>query len=361
MFGLVPFISLCLLFLLVFGISASVDTTLFKTRIRATKGILVGLGCQFLLLPLLGFASVRLFKLPVVFGIPLIATTCSPGGAYSNWWCSVFNADLALSVAMTACSTVVSLFCMPLNLFLYVRASYGAELKMDWGKLITSLLVAFVAILSGLILGYSLPNLRGKFNAAGNVAGVALIVFGALTSSRDDPLWDKDAVFYCAVSLPCLAGIFAAFAMSWFCGLDAPQRVAVTVETSYQNTGIALTMALATFPKKDQSAAAGVPLFYGLVEVVILPLFLMAAWRLNQTYAPKTERFLRVVTCSYQPQSPTGSHGRPTDGLVPESSVWGTAPHDAEAGLREKRPNVSSSGYPLDLVFDESNGKVFSV
>ena len=59
-------------------------------------------------------------------GITLIATTCSPGGAYSNWWCSLFNADLALSIAMTAVSTFVSVGFLPLNILIYVSAAYGS-------------------------------------------------------------------------------------------------------------------------------------------------------------------------------------------------------------------------------------------
>ena len=59
-------------------------------------GILIGLVCQFVLLPLMGFTSIRLFyRGDPVHGIPLLVTVCSPGGSYSNWWCSLFNSDLA--------------------------------------------------------------------------------------------------------------------------------------------------------------------------------------------------------------------------------------------------------------------------
>jgi len=310
--NLVAIASLCLLFVLVGGISASVDTTLFKNRFKATKGILVGLFCQFVLLPFLGFCTVRGFDLSDVLGITLIATTCSPGGAYSNWWCSLFNADLALSVAMTTCSTIMSVIFMPLNLFLYVRAAYGASLTLEWWKLLVSLGTALAAICAGLALSYMLPFWRNRFNMVGNLAGLALIIFGALTSSRDDPIWDKEPGFYAAVSLPCVTGLLSAFALSWCCGLEAPQRVAVTVETSYQNTGIAITMAMSSFPPDQQSTAAGVPIFYGLVGVLVLPVFLLISWRLGMTYAPVSDGIFRVILQSYQPQSPTGaSTGRP--------------------------------------------------
>ena len=49
---------------------------------------------------------------------------CGAGGSYSNLWCSLFNADLALSVAMTTVSTIMSLVMLPLNLLIYINLTY---------------------------------------------------------------------------------------------------------------------------------------------------------------------------------------------------------------------------------------------
>ena len=51
---------------------------------------------KFVVLPLLGFILVNVLALPHDIGIILLVTTSSPGGSYSNWWCSMMNADLAL-------------------------------------------------------------------------------------------------------------------------------------------------------------------------------------------------------------------------------------------------------------------------
>lgn len=97
-----------LLGILVFGFSASVDFESFKDKLQRKNGILIGLACQFFLLPFVGFCVVKLFSLREVYGIPLLLVVSSPGGSYSNWWCSLFNADLALSIAMTTASTIIS-------------------------------------------------------------------------------------------------------------------------------------------------------------------------------------------------------------------------------------------------------------
>lgn len=299
---LIRIVSITLLFFLIAGISAGVDVAVFKTRFTASKrGIAVGLVSQFVLMPFAGFLSATIFSLDPIFGITLLATTCSPGGAFSNLWCSLFNADLALSVAMTACSTLFSMLCMPLNLFLYVRSLYGKSVPLDWFALANTLVVALTAIVTGLAASAKRPDWRCGFNMAGNVAGGLLMVLGALTSSRKDPLWDKDVTFYLSVSLPCVIGLAVAFLGARAARLSGPQCVAVSVESCYQNTGVALSLALATFDKEDQSQAAGVPLYYGVVEVVVLALFLVVAWKAGLTYAPASERLCTVLVQNFQP------------------------------------------------------------
>jgi len=74
-----------LLFALVFGMSATVDTTSMQNQIRNRKAIGLGLFCQFVLLPLLGFLAVKILDLEPALGITLLVVVSSPGGSYSNW------------------------------------------------------------------------------------------------------------------------------------------------------------------------------------------------------------------------------------------------------------------------------------
>ena len=122
---LIPVIGNVLLGLLVFGLTASVELEAFREKLRDRKAILVGLVCQFILLPFCGFLTVIAFRLKEVYGITLLIVTSSPGGSYSNLWCSLFNADLALSVAMTTASTIVAAVMLPVNLLIYISAAYN--------------------------------------------------------------------------------------------------------------------------------------------------------------------------------------------------------------------------------------------
>jgi predicted Na+-dependent transporter len=92
------------LFFLIYGLSATVETkSLTRHFLHNKKAILTGMGVQFIIMPLSGYLAVLTaipHGLTEAMGITLLVLTASPGGSYSNWWCSLFNADLALSVAV---------------------------------------------------------------------------------------------------------------------------------------------------------------------------------------------------------------------------------------------------------------------
>ena len=82
-----PIVGNVFLFFLIFGMSATVNISSFKSKTRNWRAISTGLLLQFIVLPFLGFAVVKVAKFDYVMGITLLIITSSPGGAYSNWFC----------------------------------------------------------------------------------------------------------------------------------------------------------------------------------------------------------------------------------------------------------------------------------
>lgn len=74
-----------LLFCLVFGMSATVDTGHVRKQLRNRNALLTGISLQFVILPFLGFVIVNLLKMDAPMGVALLVVTSSPGGSYSNW------------------------------------------------------------------------------------------------------------------------------------------------------------------------------------------------------------------------------------------------------------------------------------
>lgn len=151
-FDFIAVLGSTLLFFLVFGMSATVDIGCLMAQVKNQKAIMAALFLQFVVLPFLGFAVVKSLSMSPAMGITLLVVTSSPGGSYSNWWCSMFNADLALSVTLTAVSTLLSTVMLPVNLLLYSKLSYDADViqGLDWYSIFTSLTIVLAAIALGL-------------------------------------------------------------------------------------------------------------------------------------------------------------------------------------------------------------------
>lgn len=327
----------------------------FKQRFDRPVGILIGLVCQFVLLPLAGFASIRFFYPDdPVHGIPLLVTVCSPGGSYSNWWCSLFNSDLPLSMAMTTASSLLAIATLPINLLIYLKLAYPSEedaVAVDWAGLFTSLAVVVVGIVSGLLVGSRRPHWRASLGRLGNLAGVSLVLIGFFFSSNSSsPIWARDADFYLGVAVPCVFGLAVSLGFAFACGLPKPQCLSVTIETCYQNTAIPLAVILSSFSNYDENlcasvgavpldrydvgggagggasagaggasagsgvargaterpcdvvgSAAGVPTFYQVVQILALGIVCFGGWKAGWTYAPPHHALFRILTKNYQP------------------------------------------------------------
>lgn len=73
------------LFLLVFGMSATVDLDCMLKQLRNSRALCMGVFLQFIVLPFLGFVTVKMLALDNAMGLTLLVVTSSPGGSYSNW------------------------------------------------------------------------------------------------------------------------------------------------------------------------------------------------------------------------------------------------------------------------------------
>ncbi len=305
-----------LVFFLVFGLAGSVDFDHFKERFKS-KGVYIGLACQFVLMPLIGFATVAVFNdiLDPLYAISLIIICASPGGSYSNWWCNLINADLALSVAMTTVSTIVSCGVLPLNIYLYVEKGYkalnegNAEVLdlLPYEVLAYTLANVIAAVILGLVFGYKFPQYMKPFNLFGTAAGFLSILLGIVASgdSCASPFGQPFLVYF-AILIPVILGLFSAMGLATLAGLPKPQRVAVSIETAYQNTGIALAVTLSL--GSEGRAAAIVPLVYGGYEAVCFGAYAVFAWYIGWTLSPKDESFWVIIYKSYQDQIDTHHH-----------------------------------------------------
>jgi len=306
----IAILSNLLLFLLIGGMAGSCDAKMLRKRFKHFRGIGAGLLSQFVILPILGFTALTVFPQEPAVAVTLLVVTSSPGGGFSGWWCFLCNADLALSVAMTTASTLVSLFALPLNLFLYITLLYGRTVGIDFVQLLISVVVVVLAVPAGSALGAYFPAQRKYVSLLGQAAGVLLMAVGALANSTSsDPLWENPFSWFACMMSPVGGGLISAILLARLARLTDPEAVAVAIECCYQNTGLALTIALSAVAPENRGKASAVPIVYGMAEMALIPVFALAAWKLGWTYAPPQENICVCMVGNYQPEAsgPDGS------------------------------------------------------
>jgi len=181
---------------------------------------------------------------------------------------SLFNADLALSVSMTAMSTILSSIALPGNLLLYAKFAYQGDgdlvANLQWNALFVAMTIVIAGISTGIFCSAWIRSRKFNrlANRLGNVAGLCLIVFSAtltnMGSSSDTRIYARHWTFYVAVAAPCLFGLILATVLASLFQLKPPERITIGIECCYQNVGIATSLALTMFEGDALHEAMGV-------------------------------------------------------------------------------------------------------
>jgi predicted Na+-dependent transporter len=293
-------VSNILLFVLIFGLSATVDSKSLRKQLTNKFALCCGVTMQYVFMPILGCISVCIFSklgMTTSIAITLMVVTASPGGSYSNWWCSTFNADLALSIAMSTVSSLLSIVFLPFNLFFYSWIAFGIfkvndsvdsssiVKSLSFTALFQSLAVVLTALVLGLLAGYKYdtPSFHNFNHKVGSISGILLIIFSiVVVSGPKAQLGSLDWTFYVGIALPCLGGLVLSTMLSRIIKLSPPETISVAIECCYQNTGIATSVAITMFSDKTERAqAVAVPLFYGIISSASILIFCLISWKMG--------------------------------------------------------------------------------
>ena len=141
--------------LIMFGMGLTLNPSDFRVVFSRPKDVLTGCLAQFTVMPLLAWLLAKLFGLPADLALGVILVGCCPGGTASNVITYLAKGDLALSVGMTATSTVLAPVLTPLLTWLLA----GTFVDVDaWGMLQSILYVVIAPILAGFLIQKFLPG-----------------------------------------------------------------------------------------------------------------------------------------------------------------------------------------------------------
>lgn len=241
---------------MMFGVSLSLRLEDFRRIARAPVTPVVGLIAQFLLLPAATCLVTWWLRIDAELALGMILVAACPGGSFSNVMTWLARGNLAVSVSMTAVSSLAATIMTPLNFSLYgwlnphTRA-YLTEISLEPGSVLwLVLLVLALPMAVGMITGRRFPGLVERSEKPLRVISLLVFLgFVAIAFSRNVDLFlARFHSFFWLVVGHNLLALLLGYGMARLCRLAESDRRAVTLEVGIQNSGLGLVILFTFFP-----------------------------------------------------------------------------------------------------------------
>jgi BASS family bile acid:Na+ symporter len=239
--------------IVMFGMGLTLRGGDFALVAKRPWAVLIGVVAQFVIMPSLAWAVGGIYGLTGMAMLGMILVGAAPGGTASNVIVYLGKGDTALSVTMTAISTLLAPFLTPL-LILWLA---DETLDIRFMDLFSSILqVVLVPVLAGIAVRAIAGRLVEKllpYLPLVSVGGIVLVVLGVVAANAQTVL-STGLLLALAVMTHNLLGLLLGYGAAKLARLDRPARRAVSIEVGMQNSGLAASLAATHF-----SPAAALP------------------------------------------------------------------------------------------------------
>ena len=258
-----------MMMVIMLGMGASLTFKDFAIALRKPVGVVVGLLCQYGVMPLLAYVLATALALPPAYAVGLILMGCMPGGTTSNIFAYFSKGTLSLSILMTMSSTLVAIVMVPLTLAFYSQGIEG-NWQIPRENVIQVLFVLLVPTVIGIALRKWNANVGALIEMIGGLLGVLVILFlvvswvprnGALLMQTGFP------VYAASIGLG-LAGFALGYLISRGLKQDPRRARTIALETGIQNGPLAVLIVLLSFTGTQQQEVLLIPVLYSLFIVL---------------------------------------------------------------------------------------------
>lgn len=256
---------------LMVGMGASLTWGDYARALERPRAMLIGLASQFGWMPLLAYLAVGWLELEGTDAMGLMLMACTSGGNASNMFAYFSRADVALSISMTAVSTLASVVLMPILLYVYIPSLGETEMQVPYLAVMGTLALMLLPIAGGMWIRHRSEETAKKVERIGGASGALLLAALLVTSVADqvELLVTAEDSSLLACAFVAGAGMVLGYLVARLAGLRAPQRRAVSLETGVQNAPLAIAVILATFPDAEQDALLKLPFLYAMTALCL--------------------------------------------------------------------------------------------
>lgn len=271
--------ALCIIML---GLGLSLRLEDFVRVLARPWPVVVGLFCQIVLLPALCFALVYFSNLPPAICVGMMLLAASPGGTSAALYTHLARGDVALSISLTAVTSVLAMVSLPIIANLSLWAFYGetANVRLELHQVLQIFIIAIIPALIGVFVRSRHPELALSLDRPVKLLAtlfLAVVVMFALVSQ-----WGLLAVWGPTVGAVALIFNLISLAVGYWVPrmlyVERSQAIALSMSISLHNAALVITLAMSEYMLNNPEMAIP-PATYGLIAYVVSALFV---WMLNR-------------------------------------------------------------------------------
>jgi len=262
------------LMLVMFGVALGLRIDDFRILADKPRIFVGGVASQVLLLPLVTFGLVHLIAPPPSIALGMIVVACCPGGSVSNLLTCLSRGDVAVSVALTATSSMLAALLTPASTLFWAQAyAPTAELliSLDVNPLLfigqTTLLLA-IPLAAGMIVASRAPGVASKIRKKTTIIGAAVlfatIIYGVIYFYP--LLWPAVGLLAGITIVHNGVAFLTGATAGWLLSRQSAVRRALTFEVGIQNSGLALIILLSQL--NGVGGAAAIAAVWGVWHII---------------------------------------------------------------------------------------------
>ena len=265
-----------ILIVLMFLLGTDLNKKSFTDVARNPRAVLIGMIGQIIILPIIAFALAWVLDLPPVYFMGLVLIACCPGGSSSNVFSMLAKGDVALSVTLTAISSIITLFTIPVIMEFvarFVSEHSGVEVHLPLGRLIVqNIVLLFVPLFIGIIFRHYLPGPAAKVNKVlSKLAFPALMTLALVFFLQNtQAIKENIAVLGVTVTVLILLAMLCSSTLSWMTKSSVAVRRTIVIEVGMQNAAQAIAIASSPFIFNSNEMAIPAIIYALLMNVILL-------------------------------------------------------------------------------------------
>ena len=276
------------LFVVMLGMGLTLTLDDFRRVGVFPKALIIGIFCQMVMLPLIGFGVVSLISLTPALAVGLLVLAFSPGGVTSNMFSYLSRGDLALSITLTAVVSLVTPLTIPIltNLAMDNLMGSTAQISLPIVKTVIVLIaITILPVILGMVINAKKPEFAKNSEKVVKIVSIVslFIIIGALVAKE----WNELPGWFAQVGVACLLLNVTGMAVGYVAGLlgklDRPQSITIGLEVGIQNGTTALFVTSTLLKNAEMSIS---PAIYSLIMFGTAPIF---GWLSNIGHVPKSD------------------------------------------------------------------------